>query len=125
VEVVLAMRACRRVKVLLLQGLVQEMRQVHFYQELMPSADLPKGRSNCEVLSTAVSECPSIGYQLEKEVEELEERIISLRTVKFEQNEHIEALEEELDGKERVAIARSEYNDRLKHKMLVAMQTIE
>jgi hypothetical protein len=40
-------------------------------------------------------------------VEELEERIINLRTVKFEQNEHIEALEEELDDKEHAVMAQS------------------
>jgi hypothetical protein len=42
-----------------------------------------KGRASCEVLSTSISECQSINYQNEKDVEELEEKIIRMRMVKF------------------------------------------
>ena len=42
-----------------------------------------------EVLSTSISECYSMNFQMEKDVEELEERIIKLRMVKFENNEDI------------------------------------
>jgi hypothetical protein len=88
-EGVLELKAQRRVKVMLLQSLLQEMRELQQMQDQMGGGEQVKWRSSCEVLSTAVSECPSVGYQGEKEVEELEERIISLRMVKFEQNEHI------------------------------------
>jgi hypothetical protein len=64
------------------------MRSIHSWQDQCLN-DLPKGRKNYEVLSTAVSECPSNGEQMDREVEELEQRIVHLQTIKFEQNEHI------------------------------------
>jgi hypothetical protein len=40
-------------------------------QDLNNNYDLLKGRNNEEALSTTVSECQSINYQSEKDVEEL------------------------------------------------------
>lgn len=68
-DAVLGMKAQRRVKVMLLQSLLQEMNQLQHLYDQTSSSDLSKSRPCYEVLSTAVSECPSVvsmGDQLEK-----------------------------------------------------------
>lgn len=69
------------------------------------------------MLSTSVtsySEGPLLSLQLEKDIGELEEKIIRLQGVKIENNDEIETSEEELFAMEKVVRARSEYNDHLK-----------
>ena len=73
---------------------------------------------------TSFSEGPSINLQLEHDIEELEERILKLRTVKFENNEEVETSEEELFEMEKIVKARSEYHDHLKKKIDQQMQQI-
>jgi chemotaxis protein histidine kinase CheA len=68
---------------------MNEMRELMDHNK---NYDFAKGRSNYEVLSTSISECQSINYQMEKDVEELEEKILNMRMVKFENNEDIETL---------------------------------
>lgn len=76
---VLSLPASPKVKSLLLEALSQEMRSL---LELSLTHELSKCRA-FEVMSTSYSECPSTNYQMEKDVEELEEKIIQMRTVKF------------------------------------------
>jgi archaellum component FlaC len=67
------------VKVLFLEGLAQELREL---ERLNKNNETTK-KNNYEVLSTTISECQSIGYQIEKDVDELEENIIRMRMIKF------------------------------------------
>ena len=80
-------------KRLLLENVVCSLKEV---QDCNRGSDLCKSRGNLEVLSTSISDCYSMNLQMEKDVEELEERIIKLRMVKFENNEDVETMEEEL-----------------------------
>lgn len=92
--------------------------------QLSRTHELLKGRPSCEVLSTSISECQSINYQNEKDVEELEEKIIRMRMVKFENNEDIETFEEELEVIEKIVRTRSDINDHLKKKIDSKMESI-
>lgn len=56
---------------------------------------------------TSFSEGNSMSLQLEADIGELEERILKLRTVKFENNEEVETSEEELFEMEKVVKARN------------------
>ena len=42
-----------------------------------------KSRRNCEVLPTSIYECYNSNLLMEKDVEELEEKIVKIRMVKF------------------------------------------
>jgi phage shock protein A len=106
------------VKALLITSLMAQMRE---FEELNRNYEQLRCKSSCEVLSTSVSECQSMSGLVEKDIEELEEKIIQLRMVKFETNEHIETLEEELDGLDQKVRAQSDYNDHLKKKIVMKM----
>jgi chemotaxis protein histidine kinase CheA len=71
-----------KVKILMVDNLMSAIRE---FQDLNRNHDFAKCRAY-EVLSTSISECHSINYQMEKDVEELEEKIIKMRMVKFENN---------------------------------------
>lgn len=62
-----------------MEGLAKELREL----ERMNKNNETTKKNNYEVLSTTISECQSIGYQIEKDVDELEENIIRMRMVKF------------------------------------------
>lgn len=57
-----------RVKKLLVENLVNSIKDVH---NLSKDPDYGKCRGNYEVLSTSISECYNVNYQMEKDVEEL------------------------------------------------------
>ena len=58
------------------------------------------------MLSTSISESFTSNLQTEKDVEELEEKIIRLQMVKIENNEDVETMEEELYEMEKIVKAR-------------------
>lgn len=121
-EEVLAIQASRPAKIMMLEALMAEMREVEGLGR--GHEQLLKGRASCEVLSTSISECQSINYQNEKDIEELEEKIIRMRMVKIENNEDIETYEEELEEIEKIVKAKSQINDTLKRQIDSRMESI-
>lgn len=75
-----SLNVSNRIKVLLLENLSQHLKNL---TELSRTPELQKSRLNCDNLSTSMSECPSVSYQAEKDVEDLEEKIIRMRLLKF------------------------------------------
>jgi hypothetical protein len=55
-----------KIKILMIEGLIAEIRHLH---EFTRGRDIAKNRPNYEVLSTSISECPSMNYFNEKDVE--------------------------------------------------------
>jgi len=62
------MKINRRAKIMMVENLINSIKEVH---DLGRNLDYCKSRYNFEVLSTSISECHSISYQTEKDVEEL------------------------------------------------------
>ena len=77
---ILRAKSSVKVKKMLIENLIHSIR---FVEDLSKESDYGKSRGNCEVLSTSISDCYNNSFQMEKDVEELEEKIIKLRMVKF------------------------------------------
>lgn len=86
---ILRMKVQTRIKILLIEGLINEMREI---DDLTKNSEARAKINSYEILSTSVSECQSISYQTEKDIEDLEDHIIQMQKVKFEKNEQIESL---------------------------------
>jgi hypothetical protein len=83
---IMASKASPTVKRMLLESLISTLRDVHTWGR---DNDIPKQRGNIEVLSTCISESFTSNLQTEKDVEELEEKIIKFQMVKIENNEDV------------------------------------
>ena len=105
-----------------MENLVNRIKDIH---QLSKDPEYAKSKGNYEALSTAMSECCSINYQTERDVEELEDKIIRMRMVKIENNEDVETMEEELFELEKIVKARTEYNDHLKLRIDTRMLAIQ
>jgi hypothetical protein len=63
---IISLKGSNKAKALLLENLINTVREV---QDLSYSPDLAKCRANCDALSTSISECYSVSYASEKDVE--------------------------------------------------------
>lgn len=57
-----------RAKAMLIENLINRIKEV---EDLGKNYDLTKCRGNYDILSTSISECHSINYQMEKDVDEI------------------------------------------------------
>ena len=119
---IMTSKASPTVKRLLLESLINTLRDVNTWGR---DNDFPKQRGNIEVLSTSISESFTSNLQTEKDVEELEEKIIKLQMVKIENNEDVETMEEELYEMEKIVKARIEYDEYLKKRIDSRMEEVQ
>lgn len=80
---IISLKTSRKIKKLLLENLISTLKDM---QDINKATEPLKSKKSYDVLSTSISECYSVNYQSEKDVEELEERILKLRMVKIENN---------------------------------------
>lgn len=121
---IVSLKASSKTKTLLLENLANTVREWQS-QSQSNLAQHSKYKGSSEALSTSISECYSMNYANEKDVQQLEDKIIKMRMVKFENNEEIQTMEEELFEMEKIVKARMEYHDYLKKQVDMKMLKIQ